>query len=436
MTADPTAQERQRLEALMATPPERNGQFAHGSGCLDIFDLAKLDGPAPPDQKWIVPDYIPAGEITLFTGYGGAGKSLLAQQLSTCIASGAELLGLPIERKRVLYVTAEDSEDVLHRRQLAIMSRLNYPNIGNRLMLASIRGRSDNALNTPANVDGTGGSKLKTDLHNTIIARNADVVILDNIAHLFAGNENDRGEVTRFINDLYGMVKRLSVTILLIGHPNKAGDSYSGSTAWLAAVRSQIEIARPEEAIDPDARVLRLGKANYARAGREVSFRWHEGAFARDDELPRNVMAEIREVGRMNGDDDAFLACLAERNRQERPVSEHPSANYAPKVFERMKEAKGIGKQRLTEAMDRLFRSGKIRRDVVGRDKQRRPKEGIVAVADMHQTPASNAHQTLAQDRIKPSVQTASQTHHIPKGILGAGPDGPRPPETGFGGER
>jgi RecA-family ATPase len=49
------------------------------------------------------------------------------------------------------------------------------------------------------------------------------------VAHLFAGNENDRGEVTRFINALNRLAGETGAAVLLLGHPNKAGDSYSGS---------------------------------------------------------------------------------------------------------------------------------------------------------------------------------------------------------------
>src|SRR3546814_19155736 len=68
------------------------------------------------------------------------------------------------------------------------------------------------------------------------------LVFLDNVAHLFTGNENDRGQVTRFVNLLNRLAGNTGAAILLIGHPNKSGDTYSGSTAWLNAVRSQITI--------------------------------------------------------------------------------------------------------------------------------------------------------------------------------------------------
>ena len=424
--------ERMAAEEISGQRSDASGHFRQrlDGKTLPQFDLDRLDGPPPPPRDWIVPDFMPAREITLFTGPGGSGKSLLAQQLASCLATGKPFLGKEVRQRNVLYLTAEDVDDELHRRQRNIMARIGRATTKGRLFLSSVRGRGANELVTFDREGNMQKGETFSLLHDTLIATDADVLVLDNVAHLFAGNENDRGHVTRFVNALYGLVRTFDLSILLIGHPNKSGDAYSGSTAWLNAVRSQIDLSRPEDAEhDLDARVLRLGKANYARAGNELRFRWHDFAFTLDTELPRDVMAEIAEVGRMNADDEAFLACLAERNRQERPVSEHPSANYAPTQFAKMREAKGIGKQRLTDAMDRLFRTGRIERGFVCRDAgKRRDMFGLIDVQEAPQTPAPNAPQTLAPDRPKLSAPDAPNTHPIPKGIRGAGPDGPHAP--------
>lgn len=58
---------------------------------LDWVALAKV---APSPKAFIIPMLAPAGEVTLFTGPGSAGKSLLAQQLATALAAGAPTLRL------------------------------------------------------------------------------------------------------------------------------------------------------------------------------------------------------------------------------------------------------------------------------------------------------------------------------------------------------
>jgi RecA-family ATPase len=191
------------------------------------------------------------------------------------------------------------------------------------------------------------------------VATQAQVIILDNVAHLFTGNENDRGDVTRFVNLLNRLAGDTGAAVLLIGHPNKAGADYSGSTAWLNAVRSQVFLHHDRQT---DVRTLSIGKANYARTGDAVRFLWDAGAFVREDDLPPDRAKELESTIRASADNELFLVCLRERNKQQRAVSEKKGTNYAPSQFARMPESKGIGKDRLETAMDRLFRISAIER--------------------------------------------------------------------------
>lgn len=401
---------------------------------LPVFDLGALDGPPPPPREWIVPDFMPAREITLFTGPGGSGKSLAAQQLASCLASGLPFLGKHVSPRKVLYLTAEDDENELHRRQRNIMERIGHVPVCGKLFLSSVRGMASNELVTFDHHGEMAHSETFTLLHDTLAMTKAEVLVLDNVAHLFAGNENDRGQVTRFVNALYGLVKQFDLSILLIGHPNKSGDAYSGSTAWLNAVRSQIELARPDDAEhDPDARVLRLGKANYARAGAEIRFRWHDHAFALDDELPRNVMDEIREVGRMNAEDTAFMDCLSASTDRKQAVSQNPGVNYYGKIFPAMREARGLKKEAFEAAFQRLLARREIELDrQLWQRENRAWKYGIRAVdkaADkctdpLHQTAAPTPPQVIEKPCTDPHAPTPLYTTYIP----GAGPDGPPAP--------
>src|SRR5690606_7489728 len=103
--------------------------------------------------------------------------------------------------------------------------------------------------------------------------------------------------------------------------------------------------------------------------GEAVRFRWHKWAYVLEDDLPADTRKELAETIMASADNGLFLTCLAERNRQRRQVSEKLNAqNYAPKIFATMPESKGIGRKRLEQAMDRLFRIGRIERGFIYRD--------------------------------------------------------------------
>ncbi len=325
------------------------------------LDLVALSKHSARPKRFIIERLAPEGEVTLFTGPGSSGKSLLSQQLATAAALGKSTLGFEIEATPSIYITCEDDADQLHWRQQHLCAALgtDMATLAGRLYLASARGELGSELATFA-PDGTmKPSKAYERLVATLSATGARLAFLDNVAHLFAGNENDRGEVTRFVGLLNRLAGETGAAIILLGHPNKSGDSYSGSTAWLNAVRSQFTVSHDEET---DARTLTIGKANYARKGDQVRFFWQDWAFIGEDELPPDRAREFMESQRAAADNELFRECLRERTRQKRAVSEKPSSTYAPKVFAKMPDSKGIGQPRLEKAMERLFRIGEIER--------------------------------------------------------------------------
>ena len=79
-----------------------------------------LAGKPVPDRRWIVEGWIPDRTVSLFGGDGGTGKSLVAQQLACSVALGLPWLGMATSTGPVIYVSAEDDLDELHRRLDAI----------------------------------------------------------------------------------------------------------------------------------------------------------------------------------------------------------------------------------------------------------------------------------------------------------------------------
>jgi RecA-family ATPase len=295
-----------------------------------------------------------------------------------------------------MYVSCEDDFPELQRRQEAICEALRVPmgSLAAHLHLVSLAGHIGTELATyrasrveedefgPRPASLLSPTQRYAALEGVAIASEIGFIALDNVAHLFAGNENIRVEVAAFVALLNRLAIRCSGSVLLIGHPNKAGDSFSGSTAWENQVRSRLflEIARTGdgEITDPDVRTLRREKSNYARNGAEITFRWHNWAYVRDEDLPEGLAEKLANTAQATADNEIFLACLRERNRQNRPVSERFSRSYAPTVFAKMPESRGIGKARLEAAMDRLFRLETIERAVLGRDRSKgRDIEGL-----------------------------------------------------------
>jgi len=332
------------------------------------------DGTNAPDRRFIMPGWIVRGSAGLLGGQDGVGKSLVAQQMATCAASGVPFLGVQLEHVPTLYITCEDDMDELHRRQETINAALGITmaSLKGRLNLFSLKGIIGNEL---ARTDDNGDMVLTTRYHQirkSAADLKANLIFVDNAAHVFAGNENDRHDVATFL----GVLERLSIEIdgavVLLAHPNKQhsqgakmGNEYSGSTGWSAHVRNRLFLdwvtGDDGTPADPDERVLRRSKSNYAAKGEEIAFRWHKWAFVRGDDMPRDQQAEIALNVQASAENDRFLACLDKLTEERRAVSHSPNAgNFAPKIMAGIPTAQGMGRKQFAAALNRLMHLGSI----------------------------------------------------------------------------
>lgn len=419
------------------------------SSALPVLDLSALGLQHAPERLWAVDGMMPLLKATLLTGRGGVGKSLLAQLLATCTAVGVPFLGMRTRQATAAYISWEDDAEELWRRQEAICAIMGVPlaDLGGKLHLISMTEQPDSLLVT---FDAAGNRTVTSrglQVEAFAVDHALGFLALDNASHLMGGDHNAVKDVAGFAHWLNKLAQRIGGAVMLLHHPNKSGDDWLGSVAYENQFRSRLFMDRPADAVDPDMRVLTNPKANYARSGGEVHFRWYRGTFLRDTDLPADAIAAIVETTEAVHDNEVFLTCLAERNRQLRPVSERFAPNYAPKVFADMAESKGIGKKRLQAAMDRLFKTGIIARSVIGWDTvKRRPLEGVREVEGAAPNPQSAPNPRTkpapdpapngAPDLHQTPHQTAPNTHPYTYGIAeGAAPmvaalphDGVAPP--------
>jgi replicative DNA helicase len=376
---------------------ERDLEFIRdggGQGRLDIIDAAGLDGLQTKPREWLIEDWLPLGAITSYYGPGGVGKSLTALQAAIAISMGLPFFGIRTVRAPVLGIFCEDDADELHRRLVSCCKSMSV-DIGSldNLHWSARCGEGfdgGSAGNLIARVDTATGILVKMPLYGQIkqaaLDLGAKLVILDNISHIFGGNENDRADVTQFLNLLNDLARAIGGAVLLIGHTAKAeGSEYSGCTAWNNDIRSRWLIQKPSQTDDDDsdplngARILSKLKANYSTE-EEIIVVWDDGAFKRDMHDPGNFVDTIERRHREKKAEDAFLACLDKLTEQGRNVShsERSISNYAPKIMMRMGEADGLLLRDLRLAMERLFDKEAIEANApVGKGKNRSSLKGL-----------------------------------------------------------
>ncbi|WP_233902104.1 AAA family ATPase [Paracoccus denitrificans] len=352
-------------KAKRADPKARKSQF---------FTATMLDGKEVPARNWLVPRLIPSGTVTLLTGDGGTGKSLLALQLATACALGKPWLGKTVAGGRALFVSAEDDEDELHRRLADVLNaeEASFADL-DQLALRSLAG--EDALLTE--LDTRTGKQKATDLFRELDAFLTDLapalVVLDTLADLFPGNENDRAQARQFIGMLRGLAIRHDCAVVLLAHPSLSGiqngTGMSGSTGWHNSVRSRLYLERILQGDDepnPGARVLRTMKANYGPTGAEIALTWRNGVFVADEpETGLDCMARRSKAMRK------FMELLRLFTEQGRDVNSRAGRYYAPTIFAAHPEAEGITKNAFADAMECLFSQGAIRDAEVDRHRRK-----------------------------------------------------------------
>jgi RecA-family ATPase len=287
----------------------------------------------------------------------------LALQLALASVIGGPWIGNPVTGGPVVYFSAEDDEAELHRRLDDILraTGCDYDEVAN-LILCSHAGK-EALLATQA----TAMAPLQpTQLYKRLDARMEAVkpalLVLDTLADLFPGNENDRAQARQFIGLLRALSIKHQCAVVLLAHPSlsglNSGSGTSGSTGWNNSVRSRLyfeRIIQDGYEANPDARVLRTMKANYGRTGGEINLTWRSGVFVADapvtglDRLARSAKAER-----------VFLSLLRMVNEQGQTVNSNAGAYYAPKFFADHPKAEGVTKSAFKAAMQTLLAEGKI----------------------------------------------------------------------------
>jgi RecA-family ATPase len=349
----------------------RPANSGHVSPPLPTIDPTSLRGKTVPERRWIVPHWVPLLSTTMLTGHGGDGKTLLAMQLATACATGGKWLGLDVVPCKVIAFCCEDDPGELHRRQDAINRHLgiDFGHLKNLLWLSRVG--SDNIL---AAAERPGAPVQPTELFQRVhdLTQNfgAQLLILDSLHDLFAGNENARTDARQFISLLTGLARDMDGATLITAHPSlqglATGSGLSGSTAWHNAVRSRLYLSRLKDddgPADRDMRILSRLKANYSSVGDEMRIRWVDGVFVPD--APLTGMAGA--LQRRNAE-RVFIELLASTERDNRPVSDSRNAsNYAPRLFAIRPDRQGFGRADFERAMEALFATAQIEIVAYGR---------------------------------------------------------------------
>ncbi|MDX0450714.1 AAA family ATPase [Sinorhizobium medicae] len=370
------------LASVPVAANDNTPEVVSDDNLLPFVFPSKWQGEAVPPRKWLIDRLVPMRTVTLLSGDGGLGKSLLALQTSVATVLGEKVAGLEPARGKVLYVGAEDEVDEFHRRIDDVLAEhsASYEDLGKDFLLLPLADR-DATLAVPEKSGRMTPTPLFERLQEKIADFGPTLIVLDTSADLYGGNEIDRTQVRQFVAMLRSIAIAHDCAIILLSHPSVAGmqsgSGTSGSTAWNNSVRARLYLtAETGDGADPDGRVLTNMKSNYGAKGDAIKLRWDQGVFVLNDGSRPNPAKRIIE----RKAEDVFLALLSKFNRQGNNVSHVSGTNYAPAKMASHPDSDGVGKKALALAMARLLDAETIK--IVEEGPPSKPRKRLIISAE------------------------------------------------------
>lgn len=349
--------------------PRDNGAKTNGNGqqqakgsdtTIGFINIA--DDPIPP-REWAVHDRIPMRNVTLVSGEGAIGKSILLLQLSAAMVLGRDWISTLPKQGPVIYLSCEDDDDEIRRRVEAIAAhyQTTRKELAADLHVLSLVGR-DPILGFPDRSDRIQKTGLFDQVRKSALTIKPHLIVIDTVADVFAGRENDRSQTRQFITLLRGLAIEADAAVILASHPSLTGIStdtgLSGNTAWHNSVRARAYFKKAP-GNNEDLRVLEWRKNNYGPISENILLRWRNGVYQ-----PEPRPGSLEQLAAEAKIDQIFSDLLPRFTKRGLNVSAKPNApTYAPAEFAKEKEAKEAKLTRadFEAAMRRLLSAGKIK---------------------------------------------------------------------------
>ncbi|MGF6309953.1 RecA-family ATPase [Bradyrhizobium sp. i1.8.4] len=307
------------------------------------------------DMRWLATNRIPAGDATILSGDGGGGKTTVALQLAVAVERGlGDWLGTTCLSGPVIFFSGEEPEPEMRRR----LDRVARKRGLEPSEVAGLHFHFADPDGCLLGLSRPNGPIVPTPLFerlcNAALEIRPVLIVVDSIAAVFGGNQNDRVHARSFVGMFRRLARQADCAVLLLDHPSlsgiTSGTGRGGSMDWQNATRARLHLETVSDAEAGVDRVLEVKKINYGAPGEKVKLRWEDGCFVPEGSTPAPTHAAA-----LNAVDQMYLACLDRLTMQGREVREHPGRGYAPKAFADMPEANGITPRAFRAAQERLF---------------------------------------------------------------------------------
>ncbi len=228
-------------------------------GLPDIVPLSDYADNPPERPEALIEGVLRRGHKMIISGPSKSGKSFILMELCIAIVEGLPWLGFPCRPGRVLYINLEIDSASCISRFLDIYKALGIVPIHSiNVEVWNLRGHA-----APL-------EQLAPKIISRAKSRKINAVILDPFYKLNSGDENNAGDMARFVNEVDRICTETGASVIYSHHHSKSSadrkaiNRASGSTVFARdpdAILDMIDLVRPQEIeadISDSATALRM----------------------------------------------------------------------------------------------------------------------------------------------------------------------------------
>lgn len=261
-----------KLEVAAGEQGAANGPQAaipRFKGWVPLDDLLADDTPT----DWLVKGILERDTMSVIYGESNVGKSFLAIDLASCVATGTPWHDHKVKKGLVFYLAGEGHKGLSRRfkawaqaRGIALVGVPVFVSKGAAMM-----------ANEAAAKEVAGTIRRLVAEHGV-----PSLVVIDTLAKNYGGNENDASEMGAFVNNLERELREpWKATVLIVHHSGKdSSKGARGSSALKAGVDTEYQVSKDENGIIR----LEVGKIRDGKFSEPMCFRLQDVALGYADE--------------------------------------------------------------------------------------------------------------------------------------------------------
>lgn len=213
----------------------------------------------PVSIKWLWPQWIALGKLTILAGAGGAGKTTMALSLAATLTNGGlwpDDTKNPKQGNVIIWSSEDDHADTLLPRLIAAGANLDRVHL--------IEGRTNQQGESEPFDPASDLDILRT---AALLIGGVSLLILDPVVNLIKGDMHKANDVRRGLQGVVDFAEEMECAVLGISHFSKgsagvsAADRVIGSQAFSALARTVLVAGKQDNS---ETRVLARAKSNIA----------------------------------------------------------------------------------------------------------------------------------------------------------------------------